>query len=184
MDVSPSSDHAPGRHRKSEGAFAVITRQRGGVWEWLTRWNRKWGCYFLIGGHKHEDETFAACVARELEEELGVREGVDYTLNEEPLSCQRYVAWSISAGAETEYTMVLFALTPQGVGLPAAVQGPALVARGVLASEESLCWVTEEDIRRARTGDGEPISERMASLFESAGWPHGGGDGAVQPTGC
>jgi 8-oxo-dGTP pyrophosphatase MutT (NUDIX family) len=179
MNGSPSSECGAGPRRQSEGAFAILARVRGGTREWLTRWNRKWGCYFLIGGHREADETFAACVVRELEEELGVRRGVDYTLCETPMARAQYTAWSASAGAETEYTMEFFSLTPEGSRLPLVVQGPSRVGREASDSEEPLRWVTAAEIRAARTGDGEPISKTLASLFDAAGWPPQAGGGGV-----
>ncbi len=96
--------------RISEAALALITRENDrGQREYLAQWNRRWGAYSLVGGHREGAETFRACCMREVGEELGIRADTDFVVADEPVapSCE-YVAHSGSTDCETKYTIQLF----------------------------------------------------------------------------
>src|SRR4051812_24779597 len=97
--------HGPAREhtamRRSEAAVALIRREEGGQILWLAQWNPKWQAYHFISGHRRPEETFRECLVREVHEELGLAEGVDYTA----AAHLGFQAFSQGAGVETQYTM-------------------------------------------------------------------------------
>jgi hypothetical protein len=93
-------------------------------------------------------------MVRELGEELGLREGVDFRLVPEPLAHLEYTAWSESAGAETAYTMELFEVE---------LVEPA--ARQKVDANPANRWVTKEEIRSERAEHGEPVSPTMGLIL-------------------
>lgn len=146
-----------GALRVSEGAIAVIGRRVDNRVEWLVRWNRKWGWYASVGGHREPDETFRACMIREIVEELEI--GLDaFTVSDRPLARLEFVDWSVSAGVETAYAHELFA-----VRLDAGV-----AAR--LARDGRVRWVTRDAIRRGLCPDGTPISNVVARHLNAIDW--------------
>jgi len=140
--------------RTSTAAFAVLRRRREGRTEWLAQWNPRWHAYNLVGGHQRPDETFRQCLVREVGEELGLQADTDCRVAPEPLAHLEYTAWSASAGAETAYTMELFAvelLTPR--------------AEERVADAAANRWLSEGEIRAGRGADGRPVSPTCACCW-------------------
>ncbi len=82
--------------RESRASVALICRHHGDDVQWLARWNKNWSCYYFVGGHKHDDETYYECLVRELKEELGITGDKDFSALEEPVARLEYTAWSKS----------------------------------------------------------------------------------------
>src|SRR3712207_3090882 len=94
--------------RQSVGAVALVRRQDQGQALYLAQWNRTWGAFHLIGGHKRPQESFPECLIREVGEELGLAEGTDFAVPAEPLAHLEFEAWSESARVETSYVLEVF----------------------------------------------------------------------------
>lgn len=142
--------------RESVASLALIARQQSGETEWLVQWNDNWKRYALIGGHKHDDETFRQCLVREINEELGLREGVDVVIDEKSVTRAHYTAWSHGAGEVTAYTIDLYDVELIGTG-------PAKVA-----ADPSNRWLTVDEIQRQETADGKPVSDTVLRLLKAA----------------
>jgi 8-oxo-dGTP pyrophosphatase MutT (NUDIX family) len=144
--------------RKSIGAVALICRRAGGDLRWLVRWNRNWGCYHFVGGHKRDSESFAECARREIAEELGLRPEADFTVSPEAMQHLQYAAWSQRAKLDTEYTTELF----------------AAVLRGKAADEtvgrHDVRWIGAEEIRSGLCADGRPVSPTAVRLLDAVKW--------------
>ena len=143
--------------RRSEAAVALIRREESGRTLWLAQWNPKWRRYHFISGHRHPEETFRACLVRELAEELHLREGADYAAAAEPRDRLEFTAFSESAGTETRYDMALFEVQLLG-------DAPAIVA-----ADASNRWLDEAEIASGRCRDGEPVSPTMRRLLAVTG---------------
>lgn len=150
---------SPDPLRKSVASIALICRKWNGSFRWLARWNRNWGCYNFVGGHKHEDETFRECVIREIGEEIGLDEDRDFRVDAEPVSHLNFVAWSENARSETFYSIDLFAVELFGEK-----------ARKTLASSANLRWLNREEIVAQECADGKPVSPTMTRLLNELQW--------------
>lgn len=148
--------------RVSEAAFAMICRQAEGQILWLLRWNRPWKCYHVVGGHRHNDETYRQCVIREIGEELGLREGIDFQCGADVRLRIEYEAWSASAREETRYLFEVFDIDP-----------PAGREWDFSESDEDVRWVSETDIHEQKCPDGKPISETTKRVLDSVEWDRG-----------
>jgi 8-oxo-dGTP pyrophosphatase MutT (NUDIX family) len=140
--------------------LALITRRRPeGATECLAHWSRRWDMFSLVGGHVDPGESFRECCAREVAEELGLAPDLDYRVAPEPLRPrQEYTAFSRSAGVETRYVVELFAvelLTPE--------------ARQRVDADPRQRWLGEDEIRRRRTGDGQPVSAQVETVLRLFG---------------
>jgi ADP-ribose pyrophosphatase YjhB (NUDIX family) len=154
--------------RTSVAAFALFRRAGpDGRVEYLAQWNDGWDAFHLVGGHKRDGESFRACCAREVAEELGLVEGRDFRLAAERRSHLRYAHWSKRAKAETDYTVELF---------DAELLGDA--ARAVEADPRNR-WLTEGDIRAGRCRDGRAVSPTMLRILSPAGLTPDAFDGSV-----
>jgi 8-oxo-dGTP pyrophosphatase MutT (NUDIX family) len=140
--------------RQSEGSLAYIERRRGDLVEILTQWNDGWQAFSLVGGHRRPSESFRSCLAREVSEELGLEDGEQYTAGEPPVARLEYVAWSESAGVETEYTLEVYRVD---------LASPA-VEDIVSASPENR-WVTTDEVDTGTTSDGRQISPTVARVL-------------------
>jgi 8-oxo-dGTP pyrophosphatase MutT (NUDIX family) len=145
--------------RRSEAAVALIRRERDGRTLWLARWNPRWRAYHLVAGHRHADETFRDCLVREITEELGLREGADYSVAPGSTRRLEYTAWSVGAGAETRYTMELF-----------DVELADDHARQRVDADAQNRWLSEAEIRSRQCLDGEAVSTTMELLLSKVGW--------------
>jgi len=158
--------------RQSLASVALIHRRLNGRTEWLARWNRNWRCYYFVGGHKRDGETFLDCLVREIREELGIEQDRDYQVTSEPLARLEYTAYSRSAKADTDYTLELYDVRPQteyklelfDVRLADALH------HGKLDSEQTVRWLLEEEIRAGQCSDGRPVSETMLRVLDQIGW--------------
>jgi len=140
--------------RRSTAAIAIIRRQHAGQTVWLAQWNDAWQGYHFVGGHKYRDESFRECVAREINEELGL--AVDeFVVAENPLKQVSYIAQSRSAQEDTLYTMEVFEV--QVVGERAEL---------ALRNNPNNRWLTEVEIRSRRCTDGKAVSETMELLLD------------------
>jgi 8-oxo-dGTP pyrophosphatase MutT (NUDIX family) len=124
---------------------------------WLAQWNEKWKSFNFIGGHKEESESFRECIVREIEEELHIVPGRDFSIDNEPLSHLEYGAWSESAGAETQYCMELFDITLH-CDIPTFPMNETSPNR----------WLSEQEIRENRCSDGKVVSKTMSLLLSKA----------------
>jgi 8-oxo-dGTP pyrophosphatase MutT (NUDIX family) len=140
--------------RQSIASVALIRRQQDNQTLWLAQWNPRWQKYHFVSGHKRPDETFRECMGREIGEELGLSEDIDFQLPAAPLAHLEYTAWSDSAGAETAYTMELFEVDLIGSA-----------AREKVEINPENRWLTEEDIRSESCKDGKPVSATMTLLL-------------------
>jgi len=144
--------------RTSVAAFALFRRAApAGHVEYLVQWNSGWNAFHFIGGHKHDGESFRDCCVREVTEELGLIEGQGFRVAAERHSRLRYVHWSESAKAETDYTIELF---------DAELLGDA--ARQVETDSDNR-WVKEADIRAGHCRDGRAVSPTMLRILALAG---------------
>jgi isopentenyldiphosphate isomerase len=144
--------------RQSIASVALIRRQQNGRTIWLAQWNPRWQKYHLVSGHKRPEETFRECVIREIGEELGLQEGIEFRLPAKPLAHLEYMAWSGSAGEETAYTMELFEVELIGS-----------TARQKVDTDPHNRWLTDEEIRSEKCHDGQAVSPTMSRLLSSSG---------------
>src|SRR5262249_26592195 len=100
--------------RQSYAGVALIRRHQETQTLWLAQWNPHWHAFNYVAGHKRSEESFRDCVAREVSEELGLCQGTEFEVAEEPLAHLEYTAWSESARAETGYTAEVFAVELTG----------------------------------------------------------------------
>jgi hypothetical protein len=91
---------------------------------------------------------------REVNEELGLTEGIDYSMTSEPVAHIEFVAFSHRANTETHYVLKAFALN-----------GLTQQARTLITTNPDNRWVTAEEIRARETHDNKPISETMSRLL-------------------
>ncbi len=141
--------------RQSVAAFALIRREDRGADLWLAQWNKRWQCYNFVGGHKRPDESFRECVVREVNEELQLNEGQDFTVPAEPMAHLQYVDWSASAREDTAYTVELFEVELIG-----------LDAHCTVNADSSNRWITLQEIESGRAADDRPISSTMKRLIQ------------------
>ncbi len=127
---------------------------------WLAQWNSHWRRFHFVGGHKRHDETFRQCLVREVSAELAFREGDDFSAEEKPLGRREYTAWSERFQAETKYEMELYRVRLLGSNAVSRINGDPLNR-----------WLSAEEIRAGKTGDGQAVSETMGQLLEETGWP-------------
>ena len=144
--------------RQPRAAIALIRREFESSTQWLAQWNEGWRAYSFIGGHKRDEESFRECMIREIEEELGLREGADVLVPTAPLHLE-YTAVSPRAGAETEYVVELF-----DVGL----LGDRAIA--AISANQDNRWLSEPEIMRGQCHDGRPVSETPRRFLNSIGW--------------
>lgn len=145
--------------RVSEAALALITRVNAqGETEYLTQWNEKWQAYSLIGGHREAGESFRECCIREVEEELGLKRDVDFTVADDPVTptCE-YTAYSHSALEKTRYRVSVF---------------PAQVAPGVMHMIDATHgnrWLNASEIIDRQTSTGRTVSDQIAFTLQLTG---------------
>ena len=150
--------------RTSIASVALIRRHVGGQTLWLAQWNAHWHRYYFVGGHKHEDESFRECLVREVAEETGLTEHVDYDVVDGPVAHVEYADWSGRAQAQTAYTMELFELRLRS----------ERASRRLDANPKNR-WLRESEIRAGRCADGKRVSQTMGLLLQRAGLWNGEG---------
>jgi 8-oxo-dGTP pyrophosphatase MutT (NUDIX family) len=147
--------------RRSTASLAVIRRPGpDGRPLYLAQWNEKWKSFNLVGGHKKENESFRACLVRELFEELGIvpepgdpdglaGPGPTCLVGKAPLGRLDYEAFSQSAGERSSYCIELFGvdLSPQ--------------AEEDISRDQNNRWVSEAEIEAGRCADGKAVSDTM-----------------------
>ncbi|HKQ88601.1 MAG TPA: NUDIX domain-containing protein [Candidatus Acidoferrales bacterium] len=143
--------------RKSLAAFALIQHPHSPQPRWLGQWNRKWGAYNLVGGHKKESESFNACCCREIQEELNLYQQNDFIVELLPMSRLAYTAWSASKKCETAYEVELFQTR--------LLHHEALQRIDLQPANR---WLTVEEIHRKLADNGEPVSYTIEFLMEKA----------------
>lgn len=148
--------------RESIASVALIREHKHAGAKWLTRWNDKWQAYSFVAGHVEPGESFRDCVVREVKEELGLRNEVDFVVASQPGARVEFVAWSARAKADTAYTMELFELD--------LIRPEAL---DIVHSERRNRWLSEEEIRKGFSADGHPVSETVGRLLDEVGWMKG-----------
>ena len=142
--------------RRSIAAIALICREEDDGTRWLARWNPNWNAFSLVGGHKWPEESFRECMVREIGEELGLVEGIDFVMADVPTAHLEYNAWSHGAQAETAYTMELFDVQIE----------PS--ARAAVEANPANRWLSEDEIRTGRFADGRPVSETVSLILAKA----------------
>jgi len=166
--VSPTAIHLLGElnaaHRVSVSSVAWIARDGAHGVEYLAQWNRKWRCYFAVGGHRrgsgddeHEPETDRECLVRELAEELGLTED-EVNVPPEPRQTLEYTAASLSSNEQTRFILAAF-----------EVVLASDEARDKVAQNDQNRWLTREEVRTGVTVDGQPISSTMLRLLDELG---------------
>ena len=140
--------------RQSIAAAALIRREQEGQVLWLAQWSRSWHCFHLVGGHKRPDESFRACLVREIAEELDLREEADYEMAAEPTGHLEFTAWSQRTNEDTAYTTELFEVTLH--------DGPP---REKVEADPENRWLSEAEIRSGHTADGKPVSPTMGLIL-------------------
>jgi 8-oxo-dGTP pyrophosphatase MutT (NUDIX family) len=153
---------SPRPQRRSVAAVALIRRRYGGPMRHLVQWNANWAAFHFVGGHKRPGETFRDCLVREVGEELGLAEAVDFAAPAEPVVHLEFDAMSASTGRMTAYTMEVFEVE---------ILGDAALAK-VAANPENR-WVSEAEIHSGRCGDGTPISPTTELILSMLGRPRG-----------
>ena len=119
---------------------------------WLTQWNAHWQGLNLIGGKKHEDETFRDCSVREVCEELHVTPA-QIRVADEPLRRLEFDAWSKRAQAETHYYFEIFDVELDTSALDTIQANP------------DNAWLTEAEIRAGQSATGRPISSTVLRML-------------------
>ncbi len=150
---------ARGAMRRSEAAIALIRGDFESTTQWLAQWNEGWQAFNFVGGHRHDDESFRECMIRELDEELGLREGADLLVPTAPVKHLEYTAVSQRAREETEYVIELFDV--------ALVGDRALAA---IAGNPANRWLSEPEIMARRCHDGRPVGETPRRFLNELGW--------------
>ena len=145
--------------RRSEAAVALIRREVESSTRWLAQWNEGWEAFSFVGGHKRDNESFRECMVREIQEELGLRDGADVLVPSAAVLHLEYTAFSRRAGAETDDVMELFEVALVGDQSMAAIAGN-------LANR----WLSEPEIMACRCHDGRPVSETPRRFLNSLGW--------------
>jgi 8-oxo-dGTP pyrophosphatase MutT (NUDIX family) len=145
-----------GPPRTSQAAVAIIARQDKGKKRWLVQWNKDWGRYYLVGGHREEKESGTECLARELREELkiGPREYEAVPMRAEPL---KYVDWSVRFWRDTDYTVWPFRVTLS----EAAVKK--------VSGDAANRWITKQEILDERCEDDRPVSPTTKKTLKTLG---------------
>lgn len=140
--------------RRSESSVALIRREEGGEVLWLARWNSKWRAFHFVAGHREPAESPRECLVREMNEELGLTEGSDFTAATVPRAKCEFDDWSDGAKAETRYVMTSF-----------DVELTDASCRSIEADPANR-WLSESEIREGRCRDGRPVSRTMRWLLE------------------
>jgi ADP-ribose pyrophosphatase YjhB (NUDIX family) len=140
--------------RISKAGLALITRlgPNDDV-EYLVQWSDTWQMYSLIGGHVEAGESYRDCCVREVAEELDLVP-TEYVVTAEPLWRLEYEAFSHSRRAMTLYRVELFRVT---------LASPDVVRKVSLQSANR--WLSESEIAKMMTIDGQPISEQVRTVF-------------------
>lgn len=144
--------------RRSLASLALIQRESAGQTLTLVQWNANWKRFSLVGGHKHDDETFRECLIRELAEELGLRGDTDLAVSEQPIIQTEYTCWSESARQDTSYEIELFDVAILTQSARQQVDGNPL-----------NCWVSHTEILAGYCGAGRPIDGSAERLMRLAG---------------
>lgn len=146
--------------RQSVAALALIARMDdAGEPRWLAQWNSGWNAYALVGGQKRDDETFRECAIREVQEELNLQCGKEFTIADHPTAHLEYTAWSERAQEQTAYTMELFDVRLAGEE----------VVRQKIDADPANRWLTHDEIQTQQTSDEKPVSPTMKLILEKAG---------------
>jgi 8-oxo-dGTP pyrophosphatase MutT (NUDIX family) len=156
----PPTDHYIGGGatlRQSLASVAAITRVEAGETRWLVQWNEGWDGYFLVGGHKRQDETFFGCIVREIGEELGLPDAKDFNVPPEPRCCLQFIGYSDRLRQPTAYMIEVFDVS---------IDGKAAQAR--IDDNPANRWVSEDEIRAGRAEDGRTISPTMEKVLTTA----------------
>jgi ryanodine receptor 2 len=140
--------------RQSAAALALI-EQPGNPPRWLVQWNERWQAYSLVGGHRHDGESFADCVRRETAEELRLAEGSQFRVGPYPAARLNYRDYSHSAHEETEYRFELFVVE--------LLEDAALR----VASDPANRWVSRAEISAGRAADGRKIADQVRRSFDA-----------------
>lgn len=144
--------------RRSISSVALIRReQKDGLFSWLAQWNAKWKRYNLIAGHLELGESFRDCIMREVHEELGLEEGKEFSVAQEPCARVEFEDWSESADKQTAYTMELFPVELIGVSTHRRVKENLLNR-----------WLTQTEILSHQCNDGKPVSPLVEQLLNEA----------------
>jgi 8-oxo-dGTP pyrophosphatase MutT (NUDIX family) len=149
--------------RRSIAAAALVCEQREGRSLWLGQWSRTWHRFHFVGGHKNDRESFRECLAREISEELDLKEHQDYDMAAEPTAHLEFTAWSEGAMEETAYTTELF-----------EVRLHDGAARDKVDADPVNRWLTEAEILAGQCTDGKPISATMKLLLSKINWGRSG----------
>jgi 8-oxo-dGTP pyrophosphatase MutT (NUDIX family) len=143
--------------RKSISAFALIrSRDENGQMRWLARWNDYWQAYNFVGGHTLPNESFRACLIREISEELELVEGIEFTVSGEPVAHLEYCGWSSRASQPTEYAIDLFDVELEVGSNEKIMRDPA------------NRWLLESEMHSLVCSDGRPVSTTMPDLLSKA----------------
>lgn len=153
---------ARGLLRRSRAALAVVCRKDAdGRPLWLAQWNSHWKRFHFVGGHKRRTETFRDCLRREVSDELSLTEGSDFSVDDQRVRHEEYVALSERYQKETKYEMELYRVR---------LLTPAALAR--IGGDPFNRWLSADEIRAGRcAGDRQQISETMHQLLDRLGWP-------------
>lgn len=146
--------------RSSHAGLALIARvNAAGGTEVLAQWNERWQAWSLIGGHREAGESFRECCLREVEEELGLRREIDFTVAAAPISpTVEFTMFSKSARAETRYAMELF-----------SVEILSTAACDAIDVHPLNRWLSAAEIAQRQTTDGRPVSEQVPRVLTLSG---------------
>jgi hypothetical protein len=134
---------------------ALIRRRRDEQILYLTQWNPRWHALHFVSGHKRPEECFGECLVREVGEELGLSEGIDFAVAPQPLAQLRFEAWSESARVMTSYEFTVYEV--------ALIGGTSTIEQ--VAANPDNRWVAGAEIHAGRCGDGTPISPTTARVL-------------------
>jgi len=144
--------------RESIAAMALIQRRDNGQTAILCQWNDRWGCFHLVGGHKHPDESFRDCAIREVEEELALQHLADFRVDHEPSGCARFTAWSNAAERTTRYIIEVF-----------SAEFTSDAVRAQVECDPNNRWLTFDEITAGMCCDGRPVSRTLPQILVQLG---------------
>jgi 8-oxo-dGTP pyrophosphatase MutT (NUDIX family) len=156
--------------KRQRSAFAFIAVGTGRQRRYLLQWNETWQVFNLIGGKldnsKGDSDSLSRALQRELEEEMGLKNGEDFELGR----CLKTVKMRQFSPREKKakyYRFGVFdvALFPR---LLHSISHPNYAARWLSTRYENV-FVSAEEVANLKTADGRAISCTTRHVLQALG---------------